>query len=205
MGSFSHWLFSFFLSTPGIIVLAALDASVLFSLPFALDAALVIMVARNREMALLYPLLVIPASLAGSAFTFWIGHKAGEEGLKRLVPRSRLERIEKRIRASGAFALASSGLIPPPFPFTPFVLASGALEVDRKVFFVTLAVARVIRFGLETVLAVRYGHALVRWLESDTVTTVAGVMFALVLVGVGVSAYRLLRSSKQRPARSVRA
>ncbi len=206
MGALSRWLFNFFLSTWGIAILAALDSSLLFSLPFALDAAIVILVAQHRDLFWLYPVIVIPASLVGAASTYWIGLKIGEEGLERFVSPRQLNSVRRRVHNMGAIGLAAVDLIPPPFPFTPFVLVSGALEVDARRFFATLAGVRVIRFGGEAVLALLYGGVIVSWLESDTVRTIGGTLFVLVLAGAAISSYRLLRStSPGRSSRSVRA
>ncbi len=206
MGSLWRWVFSFFLSTAGVAVLAALDSSIFFSLPFAIDAAVVILVAHHRDLFWLYPLIVDPASLIGAASTYWIGWKIGEDGLEHFIPKNRLKAVQKRVRESGAFGLAALDLVPPPFPFTPIILVSGALHVNTKRFFATLAGVRVIRFGGEAVLALYYGDVIVQWLKSETVRTIAGVIFFLVLVGAAISAYRLVRStSSRRHARSVRA
>lgn len=206
VGSLTRWLFGFFLSTLGITVLAALDSSILFSVPFAIDAAVVILAAQHRDLFWLYPLIVVPSSLLGAATTYWIGLKIGEEGLQRFVPRARLKRIHQRVRNSGAFALAALDLVPPPFPFTPIILVSGALDVAPRRFFITLAVVRVVRFGAEAVLALFYGDTIMSWLESETVRTIAGILFVLVLVGAAISSYRLVRATaRRRNPRSMRA
>ncbi len=198
MGSVTRWVFGIFLSTWGIGVLAALDSSILFSLPFALDGAIIILAAQHRDLFWLYPLIVVPASLVGAASTYWLGRKIGEEGLQHFVPKQRLDRIHDRVRQSGAFALAALDLNPPPFPFTPFILVSGALEVAPRKFFMTLGGVRVIRFGGEAALALFYGGLIVTWLQSETVRTVAGLLFVLVLIGAGISSYRLIRSTSRR-------
>jgi len=95
-----------------------------------------------------------------------MGIKIGEQGLERFLPPKRLAKIRKRIKESGALALASLSLVPPPFPFTPFVLAAGALEVRAITFFTTFAACRIIRFGIEASLAVRYGRRILQWLDS---------------------------------------
>ena len=123
----------------------------------------------------IYPLLATAGSVPGAAVTFWIGRKAGEVGLERLVPRRRLERFRGRVRDSGAVALALPAILPPPFPLTPFVLTCGALEVDRWMFFSTFAAMRLIRFGIEAVLARIYGRGILRVLESDN--------FQMVVIG----------------------
>jgi hypothetical protein len=83
---------------------------------------------------------------------------------------------------------------------------SGALRIEPRRFFLTLAGVRLIRFGGETALALVYGRAIVSWLESETVRTVAGTVIVLVFLGAAFSSYRLLRStSGGRSPRSVRA
>jgi membrane protein YqaA with SNARE-associated domain len=116
-------------------------------------------------------LLATLGSVAGAALTFWMGVKIGEQGLDRYVPPKRLKSIRHRIRESGAIALAVLVLIPPPFPFTLFVLAAGALKVKVKTFFATVTVFRLVRFGLEAVLAVIFGRRVIAWLDSDVFTT----------------------------------
>ncbi len=207
LGAFVGWIFSFFLSTWGIAVLAALDSSILFSVPFALDAAVVVLAAQHRDLFWLYPLLVVPMSIVGALSTYWIGSKLREEGLEHFVAGRRLKDVQKRVRRSRAFTLAALDLIPPPFPFTPVILVSGALDVKPKPFFLMLAAVRIVRFGGEAVLALFYGYLIVSWLKSEAVRTIAGLLFVLVLAGAGWSIYRLLRSTSRRGAkrRSVRA
>ena len=90
------------------------------------------------------PLIAVGGSLAGAALTFWAGGRIGENGLERYVPAARLDRVRRRIKRSGAIALAVLDLVPPPFPFTPAVLSVGALEVKASTFFVTLAIVTIV-------------------------------------------------------------
>src|SRR5580765_7533890 len=142
MRSFSAWVIGIFASIGGVVVLGALDSTLFFSLPFGIDTVVIILSARRQDAAWIVPLRATAGSLAGAWLTFWMGIKIGEKGLERHIPERRLERIRARIKRSGALALAVLDLIPPPFPFTPFVLAAGALDVPRSTFFVTLAVCR---------------------------------------------------------------
>jgi membrane protein YqaA with SNARE-associated domain len=198
VGSLSRQLVSLFASPLGVFVLAALDSSLFFSLPFGIDAVVIIVAAR-LEGAWIVPLLATAGSVTGAVLTFWIGRKIGEKGLEQYVPPKRLEKIRKRIKERGAIALASLSLIPPPFPFTPFVLAGGALEVRAATFFTTFAVCRIIRFGIEAALAVRYGHRILSWLDSRLFQSVVAACIALAVLLTILSIVRVIRST--RPAR----
>ena len=132
MRTFSRWIIGLFATPIGVVVLAALDSTVFFSLPFGIDAVVVILAARQPGLAWYVPLLAVAGSIAGAAVSFWMGRVIGEKGLDRYVSPRRLKRIRNRVRNTGAIALAVLDLIPPPFPFTLFVLAAGTLEVTRR-------------------------------------------------------------------------
>jgi membrane protein YqaA with SNARE-associated domain len=201
MRAFSRWILVLFASPIGVVALAFLDSTLFFSLPFGIDAAVIILAARLRSFWWVVPVLATFGSLAGAALTFWMGVKVGEQGLERYVPPRRLQQIRGRIHSSGTIALAVLDLIPPPFPFTPFVLAAGALNVKVRLFFVALGVTRLIRFGLEAALALVYGRRIIAWLDSDRFQDAALVFIVLAVVLTAMSIVRVTRSS--RPSRGL--
>src|SRR3954465_12876934 len=172
-----------------------LDASMVFFLPLGIDFVVILMTARKPELFWLYALLATLGSVIGAAGTFWVGKKAGEAGLSRFVRPKRLERVKARVNSGGP-VVAALGLIPPPFPFTPFVLASGALGMNGWSFLGALAGVRVFRFGVEATLAHRYGRQILRWMRTPTFQMVVGVFIALAVIGTIVSAIALYRSSR---------
>ena len=154
--------FGVFLTWWGPFVLGALDASLVFFMPFGVDALVIYLAARDENLFWIYPLLAAAGSVLGAATTFWIGHKAGEVGLDRLVSRRRLDRLRCQVRDKGAIALALPAIIPPPFPLTPLVLTCGALKVDPTRFFVTFAAMRLLRFSIGAALARIYGRGILQ-------------------------------------------
>jgi membrane protein YqaA with SNARE-associated domain len=190
---FFSGLFAAFLSPWGVVVLAALDSSMIFFLPGAVDIAVILLAARQRGLFFLFPLLAAAGSVIGSFITFLIGARIGEHSLERWVSPRKLKAIEKRVRDKGAFALALPGLMPPPFPLTPFVLVCGALKVRRTTFFLTLASARLLRYGVAALLALAYGERITGWLDSPAFKTVVTVLFLLAIAGTALSLFRLTR------------
>jgi membrane protein YqaA with SNARE-associated domain len=199
--SFSKWTIGLFASPIGVLVLGALDSTLFFSLPFGIDAAVIILAARMEELWWVVPLLAALGSVAGAALTFWMGVKMGDAGLDRWVDPPRLERVRAQIRDKGAIALAVLDLIPPPFPFTPFVLAAGALDVSARVFFVTLTLCRLFRFGLEAALAHVYGRSILGWLESDLFHGIVSFFILVAMMLTAMSLVKIVRTSGRRPAR----
>lgn len=190
-------LFGTFASASGVLLLGILDSTLVFFLPLGIDAVVILLAARNPSRAWLYPLLAASGAVIGSAITYWAGRKLGEHGLARFVPAARLASIRTSLRRHGAFTVAALALIPPPFPFTPFVLTAGALHFSRLRLFPLLGLARLARFGVEAALAVKYGGALTDWMASDTFKVAVGAFVAVAVVGTAVSVGWVWRRSRR--------
>ena len=200
-----HSFLAYFLTPPGLVVLAALDSSMIFFLPLGIDFAVIILAAKRPELFWLYAILATVGSVIGAALTFWIGRQVGEHGLAKLIKPSRLNRIQTHVGRSAAVSIAALAIIPPPFPFTAFVLTSGAWRVDGWTFFVTLAGVRVLRFAAEGGLAAYYGRGILVWIRSPTFTVTVGALTAIALIGTIVSAVAVYRSTKGRKRNGARA
>jgi membrane protein YqaA with SNARE-associated domain len=200
VGGIFRSIFGFFLTWWGAFVMAALDTSMLFFLPFGIDALVIFLAARNPDFFWIYPLLATAGSLTGAAVTFWIGRKFGEVGIERLVPSRRLERLKCKVNEKGAIALAVPALLPPPFPLTPFILTCGALDMNRTRFFLTFGVVRLMRFGVEATLARVYGRGVLAVLQSDVFQMVVTGFVVVAVAGTIVSAVLLWRSTHHKRA-----
>ena len=193
--------FGFFLTWWGAFLLGVLDSSLVFFMPFGIDALVIYLAARDEVLFWMYPLLATGGSVAGAAITYWIGYKLGEVGLERFVSGPRLERLRARVRNRGAVAMAIPALMPPPFPLTVFTLTCGALNVNRWLFFGTFGAMRLLRFSVEATLARVYGRGILRVLESDGFQLVIAGFIIVTIVGTAVSAVMLWKKTR-RPALS---
>jgi membrane protein YqaA with SNARE-associated domain len=158
----------------------------------------VIYLASTRAEVVWVLLVVVTiASLAGNALTYWIGRCAGDAGLPRLLGPQQLERMRASVQKAGAGRLAAAAVLPPPFPLTPFVLTCGALDVDRKRFFLVFGVMRLIRYATIAVLARYYGDRVQQALESQDlqagVTVLVYVAFTAVVIATAVVLFRRTR------------
>lgn len=186
-------VFGWFVSMPGLLLLAALDSSFFFYLPFALDGVLVYLVATHPDLFWAYALLTTVGACAGAVPTWWVGDRVGEPGLERLLSKKRARKMRRRAHERAETTLALPALVPPPFPYTPYILAAGALRVDARRFFGLMLAARLARFGTEAVLARIYGESLLRWMRSDTFRYLVWLGIAAALVGTGWAIWRAIR------------
>jgi membrane protein YqaA with SNARE-associated domain len=201
MRAFFYSLLGYFLTPAGLLVMGALDSSLIFFLPLGIDFAVIVLSAREPHLFWLYALLAMAGSLVGAMVTFWIGRKVGDHGLTRLIKPSRLERVRNRVAHRAGVGVAALSIIPPPFPFTAFVLVSGAFGGHAWTFFTTLATVRLIRFLAEGGLAAIYGRRLLLWMQSTIFEVIIGVLIALAITGTIASGLAVYRSTRRpRPA-----
>jgi membrane protein YqaA with SNARE-associated domain len=186
--------FSVFLSTGGLFGLSFIDSSIFFFAPLASDLVVVLLVARTPDSFWMYPLVAVAGSLAGLALTFGLGRKVGKAGLGRFGPKRKLDRVRNRMKDKGGFAVGALAIAPPPFPYTAFVLAAGALDVSFPRFFGTAALMRVVRYGVEALLARRYGESIIAWMESPLFKTAVGLLIAMTVIGTAFGIYQALSS-----------
>jgi membrane protein YqaA with SNARE-associated domain len=193
-----HLFFTLMFSVAGVCLISALDSTMIFFLPLAVDFGLIFITSRNPSLFWLYPILLAACSLAGAAATFYLGHTIGEAGLEHFISSRRLERVKTRLKGNRAVAIAALDLLPPPFPFTAFILAAGAFKVNVRRFFIAMFAFRLVRFGAEAALAAVYGRQLVRWMESDWFRYIAYFFTAIVLVGSVFTVIQFVRKTRGR-------
>ena len=198
MRSFFYSLLGYFLTPAGLLLMGALDSSLIFVMPLGIDFAVLVLSARTPHLFWVYALLATAGSLVGALVTFWIGRKLGERGLTLLMKPSRLARVRDRVSSQRAgIGVAVLAIIPPPFPFTAFVLASGAFGGRAWTFITTLGGVRLVRFLAEGGLAAIYGGRILVWMRSTTFEVIVGVLIVLAVVGTIVSGIAVYRSTRR--------
>lgn len=195
-------IFYFFLHLGffGLILLGALDSSFLM-LPFANDIAVIVLSSLHHGRFVLYAAGATAGSVAGCYVMYMIGRKGGENFIQHHISKQRFEAIRVRVSRRGPYLLALPALIPPPFPFTAWVLAAGALEVPRFKFLSMLTAARFVRFFVEGLIALFVGRAVVRWIQTPFFTHFVEGLVALAMAGSAWSVYRLVQTSRRAGGR----
>jgi len=203
-----HWLLH--LGALGLFFVAVVDSSVIpLPLPGSTDLVLLSLVAYGGIPWILAP-MAIAGSLIGGYITWDVGRRGGETALKHYVPARILKRVVAWVKNHPVLAIFVPAMLPPPIPFLPFALASGALGVSRIRFLIVYGSARTMRYSLIAWLAAVYGRHMIRlWsgtMQKWSIPLLA--VFSLLLVagiGFGVWKVRNLRKSPKAPRPSARA
>jgi membrane protein YqaA with SNARE-associated domain len=167
--------------------MGAMDSSFLF-LPFGNDLLIVAFVARNHDGWPFYVLSAVCGSTLGVFFLDLVARKAGEAGIQKIAGQKRFESLKKRFEKHGAWGVALACLSPPPFPFTMVIAVSSALGYPKPKLFGTVAASRAVRFVILSLLAARYGHNILRIMNTPqfkwamiafTMLCIAGSVFSV--------------------------
>ena len=177
----------------GLLVLAIFDSTIFFFLPFAVDTVLIVLVSQNRSSMPLYALVTVAGSLAGCAITYLIVRKASKETLEKKFPRKKFDRVRKKIKDKGFAGLMITSLLPPPFPFSPFVAAAAITKVPPRKAFAAIGIGRSLRYFGEGLLALALGRQILRLLDSDPFKVFMLGLFVLAAVGTAFSVYKWVK------------
>src|SRR3954467_5375851 len=169
---------------PGLLVLGILDSSFLFA-PLGNDVLMVAVTARHRSIPLMlyYAGMSTIGSVLGCFLVDVIFRKAGEKGLEKHLPKRRLEYVKRKVTANAAWALVVASIAPPPFPFTPFVMAASALQYPRKKLLLITGAARLVRFTALGFLAYLFGKRILDWANGEVVQDLMLGLIVLCVVG----------------------
>ena len=195
--STTRWVLRIFMrmGVVGLFLMSALDSSFLV-LPFGNDLLLIALVSSNRESLIwiLYVIVSALGSVVGVFFVDLIMRKAGESGLERFVSRKRIDKLKAKLENKGGVTVFIATLIPPPFPFTPVVMTASALQSPRGKLLIAVFVGRLLRFGIEAVLALYFGRQLLAFMNSDVITY---IVYGLIGIAVILSTLSLLKWLKR--------
>lgn len=171
----------------GIFALSFLDSTFL-SFPFLVDVLIIHASITNPKIMPLYVASATVGSLGGCLALYYLARKGGEAFFKRHAHRfgSQAQGIVKK---HALWGMAIPALMPPPFPFEVFTVASGAFGAPLPQFIAGVLIGRAVRFSVDGLLALKYGRQISRFVFRHQ-DGLAITFIAMAVVGaVGVFVY----------------
>jgi len=169
------------LGGPGLFLIAFLDSSFL-SFPEVVDVVIVVAITAEKQRIIYYPLLATLGSIAGCFALYLVGAKGGEALVRKRLHARHVDRALAVFQRHGLLTIIVPSLLPPPFPFKPFVLAAGIAGIRPADFLIAVALGRGMRYYGEALLAFFYGERASRFIRDNAGTVSFGVA-AVILVG----------------------
>jgi membrane protein YqaA with SNARE-associated domain len=179
----------------GLVLLGLADNSVV-PLTGSMDVLTIWLAARHREPWPYYALMATLGAVIGGYITYALARKGGKETMERKVSKRRAAQVCKAFERWGFFAVAIPGLLPPPFPFLPFLLAAGAMQYSQKKFLAALTLGRTIRYSIVAWLGFHYGSHILRFFNRYYAPALA-VLIGLAVIGTVLTIVQYLRYRKK--------
>jgi uncharacterized membrane protein YdjX (TVP38/TMEM64 family) len=116
--------------------------------------------------------------------------------MDKLVGRGKLEHVQQRLKKHTFWVLGTAALMPPPFPFTVFLIAASAIQISRWRVLTAVGVGRLVRFVVLSLLAVQFGRGILRLSERDEVQYFVVALAVISIAGSALSITKWVRSSR---------
>lgn len=181
--------------------MGVMDSSFLF-LPIGNDLLVVILAARHHSQAWIYVLSATIGSTTGALLLDVVCRKIGEAGVQKVTGEQRFGFLKKKVGQRGGFFVALACLGPPPFPFTAMVATVSALAYPRVKLLAVVAVSRLVRFVVLSLLAIKYGRAILRFINTPVFKWSVGTVAGLCLVVSAFSIMKWVRAGRSGDGRA---
>jgi membrane protein YqaA with SNARE-associated domain len=188
------------LGGPGLIILGVVDNSII-PITGSMDVLCIWLAARHREPWFYYALMATLGAMLGGYITYSLARKGGQEAMWHRVSKKKAEQISQKFERWGFFAVAVPALLPPPFPFVPFLVAAGAMQYSRKKFLGALVFGRGARYVIEAFLGFHYGRHILRFFR-QYYEPALGILIGLAVLGSILTLVQYVRYRKHHPAQA---
>jgi len=180
---------------PGLVLLGIADNSVI-PLTGSMDVLTIWLAARHHEPWPYYAAMATLGAVIGGYITYALARKGGKETMERKLSKKRATQVSKTFERWGFFAVAVPALLPPPFPFVPFLLAAGAMQYPKQKFLGALTLGRGVRYTIAAGLGFHYGNHILRFFRHYYKPAMA-ILIGLAVIGAVLSLVQYLRMKKK--------
>jgi membrane protein YqaA with SNARE-associated domain len=151
-----------------------------------MDVLTIWLAARHHEPWPYYALMATLGAVIGGYITYALARKGGKEAMERKLSKKRAAQFSKAFARWGFAAVAIPAVLPPPFPFVPFLLAAGAMQYSRKKFLAALTLGRGVRYTVGAWLGFHYGRHILRFFSRYDKLAIA-ILIVLAVIGAILS------------------
>lgn len=179
----------------GLILLGIADNSPV-PVPGGMDALTIILSAHQKGWWPYYAIMATIGGVVGGYVNYALAREGSKEELEKKLRKAKARQAYKVFNKYGFWSLFIPALMPPPFPFSPFVLAAGALNYSRKKFLVSVAIARGIRYFALAYLGSRYHRQIFHFFHKYY-QPILWTVLALAVIGGTVAAVYVWKPKKK--------
>jgi membrane protein DedA with SNARE-associated domain len=143
-----------------------------------------------------YAFMASAGSVIGCYFTDVVCRKGGEKGLEENLSGRTYDYVKRQVKRNAGPALAIACVLPPPFPFTPFIIVMAALDYPRWKMLGIVAAGRAVRFTVEGALAIAYGRRILEMAKNSALQQTIVALVVISIVGSAMSVYTWVKRAR---------
>ena len=199
------WTWLHRLGGPGLLLLGIADNAPFFSTPAgSVDVFVIALAAHQPHWWAYYVLMVTVGEVIGGYITYRISEKGGQETFEKKIGKTRAEKLYKIFEKHGFATVFVGATLPPPFPFTPVLMAAGVMQYPRKKFYSALTGGRIVRFFAEAFLGRHYGQQMINFFSRYYRPTLYVLIAVAIASGICIAGYfiwyrpKVQREERQR-------
>lgn len=193
-----RWLWS--LGAVGLFLLGFADnAPGVSSPPCSVEVFLILLCGGHPQSWAWYALAASISEIVGGYVTYQLSEAGSRKALEKKVGEARAARICKWFEKSAFATLFVGAIMPPPFPFTPVLMAAGIMQCPRKTFISALTAGRSLRYFVLAWLSRSYGTRLIALMSRFYRPALYTLIALAVLSGVGALIYFHRQHTGKKP------
>lgn len=179
----------------GIFLLSAFDSSFI---PVPIDAFVAFYAWRDPHRFYLYVLVAAVGSAIGGLVPYFIGRAGGEIFLLKRIDRAHYEALRDKFERQEFLALMIPSMLPPPTPWKLFVFAAGVFDMRVVNYMLAVFAGRAVRFGIESLLVIRYGPQIIHDLGNVAHKHLAALIFSVIVLFAMVAIYAVRKAKAKK-------
>lgn len=184
------WKWLHRLGGPGLLLLGIADNLPIGSSPAgSVDVFLIVLSAHQPHWWAYYALMATVGEVLGGYLTYRLSEKGGQQMFEKKIRKDRAEKLYKAFDQHGFMTVFGGAILPPPFPFTPVLMAAGVMQYPRKKFVTALTAGRAIRFFVAAFLARAYGQRMINFFSLYYHPVMYALIVLAVIAGIGAAIY----------------
>jgi len=189
----------------GLILLGLADNTPFVSAPpGSEDVFLILLSAHHPQWWVYYAFMAMVGEVLGGYLGYRLAAKGGRETFEKKVGKPRAEIIYERFEKRGYLTVFTGSILPPPFPFSPVVMAAGVMQYPRQKFFSGLFAGRCARFLAVAFLGRVYGQQMIGFFSRHYRTLLYVLISVVVMAGIGALVYFIWYRPSRQPGEGAR-
>ncbi|HYA63588.1 MAG TPA: VTT domain-containing protein [Candidatus Sulfotelmatobacter sp.] len=186
------WKWIHRLGGPGLILLGIADNLPFGSAPAgSVDIFVIVLSAHQPHWWAYYAVMATVGEVLGGYLTYRLAEKGGQQTFEKKIGKPRAEKLYKTFEKRGFMAVFSGAIFPPPFPFTPVLMAAGVMQYPQNKFLSALTVGRAARFFIAAYLARAYAQQMIQFFSRYYHPMMYVLIALAIAAGIGAAIYFL--------------